>query len=104
MYSSTYRHQGTSNFDRRNGAKSKFSKGQCRACKIYGHRLKDCRLIAPFLAMKIFEKEQPKLCQDILNNHITSNTEDYKHIIIRTMQTMGVFNDDVDLDDYMDSD
>ena len=56
------------------------------------------------MAMKIFEKEQPKLCQDILNNHITSNTEDYKHIIIRTMQTMGVFNDDVDLDDYMDSD
>ena len=54
--------------------------------------------------MKKFEKEQPKLCQDILNNHINSNTEDYKRIIIRTMQTMGVLNDDVDSEDYMESD
>ena len=92
------------NFDRRNGAKPNFKKGQRRACKNYGHNLRDCRLIAPSLAMRNFEKDQPKLCQQILQNHVTSKTEDYRRTIIRTMQTMGILNDDEIPDYYMDDD
>ena len=54
--------------------------------------------------MKNFEKDQPKLCQTILQNHITSNTEDYKRTIIRTMQTMGVLSDGEDSDSYLEND
>lgn len=102
QYRSTYRDNHTRDFDRRNGGKFK-NKGQCRACKIYGHSLRDCRLIAPYLAMKNFEKDNPKLCKDILQNHIQNNTEDYKRTIIRTMQTMGILNDDEDSDYYLDN-
>ena len=52
--------------------------------------------------MKNFEKDQPKLCQEILQNHVNSNTEDYRRTIIRTMQTMGVLDGDEDSDYYMD--
>ena len=54
--------------------------------------------------MKNFEKEQPKLCLEILQNHITSNTEEYRRTIIFSVQTLGNLNGDEDSDYYVKDD
>ena len=54
--------------------------------------------------MTQFVKDKPKLCTQILQNHITSNTEEQKRTFIRSMQTVGVFDDDEDSDEYLDAD
>ena len=42
------------------------------------------------------------MCKQILENHISINTEEHKRTIIRTMQTTGILDDDEDSDSYMD--
>ena len=39
-----------------------------------------------------------------MKNHIVSNTVEHKHTIVRTMQTMGIFNEDEDSDTFLDQD
>ena len=87
----------------RSPATPKFSKGQCAACKIYGHHIKDCRFIAPHIAMENFVKQNPQVCTEILNSHIANNTVEHKRTIVRTMQTMGIFDEDTDSDNYLDN-
>ncbi len=49
-----------------------------------------------------FVKQNPTICTEILNNHIASNTVEYKCTIVRTMQTMGIFDEDADSDTFLD--
>ena len=86
----------------KSAAKQKFTKGQCNACKIYGHHIRDCRFIVPHLAMQAFMKNQPQMCKQILDNHISINTEEHKRTIVRTMQTTGLLDDDEESDSYID--
>ena len=103
-FKTTYEADKFQRNSRRSPAKGKFTKGQCAACKIYGHHVKDCRFIAPHLAMGDFIKKNPSICTEILNAHIANNTVEHKRTIVRTMQTMGIFDDDVDSDTYLDHD
>ena len=103
-YRPTYTPNRTQKFSQKSTAKQKFTKGQCNACKIYGHHVRDCRFIAPHLAMQSFMKNQPQMCKQILDNHISTNTEEHKRTIIRTMQLTGVLDDEEDSDSYMDMD
>ena len=103
-YRPTYTPNRTQKFSQKSAAKQKFTKGQCNACKIYGHHVRDCRFIAPHLAMQSFMKNQPQMCKQILENHISTNTEEHKRTIIRTMQLTGVLDDEEDSDSYMDMD
>ena len=51
QYRSTYNKKHTQKFLPKSTVKQKFTKGQCNACKIYGRHVRDCRFIAPHLAM-----------------------------------------------------
>ena len=84
-YRSIYGATRTQKFSPKSAAKQKFTKGQCNACKIYGHHVRDCRFIAPHLVIQVFMKNQPEMCKQILDNHISINTVEHKHTIIRTM-------------------
>ena len=55
----------------------RFFKGQCTACKIYGHHIKDCRFVVPHIAMAKFVKQNPQIYNEILKNHIASNTVEH---------------------------
>ena len=85
-------------------SKQKFTKGQCAACKLFGHHLRDCRHIAKHLAMIKFALNKPKLCEQILQNHITTNTEEQKRIFAHSMQTIAVFDDAEDSDEFLQAD
>lgn len=101
-FKTTYGGDKPRRFSPRYPANQKFSKGQCTACKIYGHTIQDCRLIAPHIAMGNFVKNNPKICTEILSNHIASNTVEHKRTIVRTMQTMGILDEDADSDSFLD--
>ena len=101
-YNSTNGKFRTNKFTNTNGAKTKFEKIQCNACKSYGHNVRNCRLIATHLAMNEFSKNNPTVCSRILENHITVNTEENKRTIVRTMQLTGVLDDEEDSDSYLD--
>ena len=101
-FKSTYGSDKSRKFSSQFPANPKFSKGQCSACKIYGHHIKDCRFIAPHIAMANFVKQNPTTCTEILKNHIASNTVEHKKTIVRTMQTMGIFDEDADSDTFLD--
>ena len=103
-FKTTYGQDKLTKFSPRSPASRKFSKGQCAACKIYGHHVKDCRFIAPHIAMGNFVKKNPDMCNEILSNHIASNTVEHKRTIVRTMQTMGIFDEDEDSDSFLDHD
>ena len=47
-------------------------------------------------------QNQPQLCKQILSNHISTNTEEHKRTIVRTMRQTGVLDDDEDSDSFMD--
>ena len=99
-YKSTNGNFRTNKFPNSNGAKPKFEKIQCNACKLYGHYVRNCRLIATYLAMNEFSKNNPLVCSRILENHVTVNTEEHKRTIVRTMQLTGVLDDEEDSDSY----
>ena len=92
----------TNKFSNTNGAKPKFERIQCNACKLYGHNVRNCRLIATHLAMADFSKQNQMVCKKILENHIAINTEDHKRTIVRTMQLTGVLDDEEDSDSFLD--
>ena len=103
-FKTTYDNESHKKISTRSPANSKFFKGQCTACKIYGHNIKDCRFIAPHIAMARFMKQNPQTCDEILSHHISSNTVEHKRTIVRTMQTMGFFDEDADSDTFLDDD
>ena len=103
-YSDTHKNHGTQDFANSFPPKQKFTKGQCDACKLFGHHVRDCRHIAKHLAMTKFANEKPKLCEQILRNHINTNTVEHKRTIVRSMQTFGLFNADDDSDEFLDVD
>ena len=53
--------------------------------------------------MENFVKENPQICTEILNSHITNNIVEHKRTIMHTMQTMGIFDKDTDSDNYLDN-
>ena len=67
QFKTTHEQDKHKKYSYRSPATPKFSKGQCAACKIYGHHVKDCRLIAPHTAMGNFVKQNPQTYADILN-------------------------------------
>ncbi len=103
-FKTTYDQPRSKKFSNRLPANSKFYKGQCKACQIYGHNIKDCRFIAPHIAMTNFMKLNPENCTEILSHHVATNTVEHKHTIVRTMQTMGIFDDTADSDTFLDDD
>ena len=66
--------------------------------------MKDCRFIASHIAMEEFVKKNLLICREILHNNEANNTVEHKHTIVRTMQTMGIFDEDADLDTFLDHD
>ena len=103
-YSDTHKNHGTQDFAPNFPPKQKFTKGQCDACKLFGHHVRDCRHIAKHLAMTTFATEKPKLCEQILRNHINTNTIEHKRTIVQSMQTFGLFNAEDDSDEFLDVD
>ena len=104
QYRPTYTPNRTQKYSPKSAAKQKFTKGQCNTCKIYGHNVRDCRFIAPQLAIQSFMKNQPQMCKQILENHISTITEEHKRTIVCTMQITRVLDDDEDSDSNMDMD
>ena len=102
-YQGTHDGRRTNKFSSQFPAKQKFTKGQCDACKVFGHHVRDCRHIAKHLAMAKFASTKPKLCAQILQNHVNTNTEEQKRIFVRSMQTFGVFDDTADSDEFLDA-
>ena len=49
-----------------------------------------------------FVKKNPYICNEILNNHIASNTIEHNRTIVRMTQTMGIFDEDEDSDAFLD--
>ena len=85
---STYIDHSTKQFSPSFPAKQKFTKGQCAACKIFGHHVHDCRYIEKYLAMAKFALVKQKIFQQILQNHIAVNTEEQKKIFVRPTQSI----------------
>ena len=50
-----------------------------------------------------FVKQNPQTYADILNSHIANNTVEHKRTIVRTIQIMGIFDEDADSDNYLDN-
>ena len=103
QYSGTHPDHSTKQFLNNFPAKQKFTKGQCAACQIFGHHVRGCCHIAKHLAIAKFAQEKPKICQKILRNHIAVNTEEQKKVFVRSMQSVGIFDEDEDSDDFLDA-
>ena len=46
--------------------------------------------------MSKFATDKPKLCEQILQNHISTNTEEQKQTFVRSMQRFRVFDENAD--------
>ena len=91
--------------NKRPSTNPRFTNIQCHACKTFGHRVHDCRILPKVLAILQFAEKEKVTCDKILQKYTSFNSVSNKTAMVHALRDIGAWDgDDTDIDNMLQDD